>query len=116
MSSVDINLNGKNVSLDSDGYLLDPGQWNHEVAVEIAKKEGIGLNDDYWKIFDVMRNYYDRYKTFPSVSYITNKVKLLFGLNKKQAKVKIFKMFPYGYIAQACKISGMKHPKGWNTN
>jgi len=28
---------------------------------------------------------------------------------------RIFELFSYGYVAQACKIAGMKRPRGWST-
>ena len=28
---------------------------------------------------------------------------------------KIFELFPYGYVKQACKIAGMKRPRCWST-
>lgn len=31
------------------------------------------------------------------------------------ALAKLFNLFPYGYVKQACKISGMKRPRGWST-
>jgi sulfur relay (sulfurtransferase) DsrC/TusE family protein len=27
----------------------------------------------------------------------------------------VFELFPYGYVKQACKIAGMKRPRGWST-
>jgi len=37
------------------------------------------------------------------------------GTDKKQAKQFLFKLFPYGYVKQACKIAGMQRPRGWST-
>lgn len=31
------------------------------------------------------------------------------------ARNRLFELFPYGYIGQACKIAGMKRPWGWST-
>ena len=28
---------------------------------------------------------------------------------------RLFELFPYGYVAQACKIAGMKRPRAWST-
>jgi len=28
---------------------------------------------------------------------------------------RMFRLFPYGYVKQACKIAGMKRPRAWST-
>ena len=37
------------------------------------------------------------------------------GLDKKVAKDRLFQLFPYGYVQQACKIAGMIKPRAWST-
>jgi len=37
------------------------------------------------------------------------------GFEKKTAKQYLFKLFPYGYVKQACKIAGMQRPRAWST-
>jgi len=27
----------------------------------------------------------------------------------------LFELFPYGYVKQACRISGMRRPRAWST-
>ncbi len=109
-----MNIDGKNVEIDTNGFLVNPDDWNHDVASALAKKEGLKLNDDYWVVFDLIRDYYHKYKKFPGIRYITTQIKNLFSIDMKKAKVKIFRMFPYGYVDQACKISGMKSPINWD--
>ena len=31
------------------------------------------------------------------------------------AQKKLFELFPYGYVKQACKIAGMRRPRAWST-
>ena len=37
------------------------------------------------------------------------------GFDKKSAKAHLYKLFPYGYVKQACKIAGMQRPRVWST-
>ena len=108
-------INGISIELDPEGYLVHPEDWNREIAIELAKTENIELDDDYWKIFDFMRNYYEERGVAPDVRHTTKQMVLDFGIDKKAAKAKLFTMFPYGYVKQACKASGMKRPRGWST-
>jgi len=36
-------------------------------------------------------------------------------MDKKAAKGRLFQLFPYGYVKQACKIAGMMRPRAWST-
>jgi len=33
----------------------------------------------------------------------------------RDAQKKLFELFPYGYVKQACKIAGMRRPRAWST-
>lgn len=100
---------------DTEGYLINPEDWNKAVAVELAKEEGIELNDDCWAILHFMRKYYNEHGIAPDVRHVTDYLVKETGLDKKKAKKLLFDLFPYGYVKQACKISGMKRPRAWST-
>ena len=44
-------LAGQDISVDSEGYLLDLSQWTRDVGEEIAKEEGIAMTDELAKGF-----------------------------------------------------------------
>ena len=110
-----MNINNKNIELDVEGYLVNPEDWDRDVALELAISENITLTDDYWTIFDFMRAYYNEHGVIPDVRHTTKQMAIDFDLDKKGAKAKLFTMFPYGYVKQSCKVSGMKRPRGWST-
>ncbi|MDO9465786.1 MAG: TusE/DsrC/DsvC family sulfur relay protein, partial [Thiobacillus sp.] len=33
----------------------------------------------------------------------------------RDAQKKLFELYPYGYVKQACKIAGMRRPRAWST-
>ncbi|MEO1941218.1 MAG: TusE/DsrC/DsvC family sulfur relay protein, partial [Candidatus Thioglobus sp.] len=49
------------------------------------------------------------------VRHIFKQLGVDLDISKKEAKAKLFSLFPYGYVQQACKISGMRRPRGWST-
>jgi tRNA 2-thiouridine synthesizing protein E len=110
-----MRINNQDIELDPEGYLINPEDWNHDVANELANSENIKLEDDYWTVFDFMRKSYDENGVAPDVRHTTKQMVVDFGIDKKAAKAKLFTMFPYGYVKQACKISGMRRPRGWST-
>ena len=43
---------------DAEGYLVDPSEWTESIARELARREGITLTDDHWRVIRFMRDYY----------------------------------------------------------
>ena len=104
-----IEVNGDSIELDREGYLLDPGQWNEDVARELAAKEGIELTDDVWEVVNFVRDYYNERQAVPEHRLLLQELKRRHGKEKATRKY-IYDMFPYGYGQQACKIAGMRVP------
>jgi len=98
--------------IDEDGYLIDPIKWNESVAEEFASQENIQLTDVHWDVIRFMRKYYEEHLIAPDARYSIKHLSEKFG---KDSRNKLFELFPYGYVQQACKIAGMKRPRGWST-
>jgi len=46
---------GVTVDVTEEGYLTDPSQWTKEIALEIAKEEGLELTEKHFAILDYLR-------------------------------------------------------------
>ncbi len=110
-----MTINKQKIALDAEGYLIYPEDWNKTVALTLAESENIILTDEYWAIFDFMRAYYNEHGAAPDIRHTAKQMGIDWGIDKKSAKTKLFKLFPYGYVKQTCKIAGMKRPRGWST-
>ena len=100
---------------DTEGYLINPEEWDESVAIELANEERIELNNRYWIVLDFMRQYYSEQNIAPDVRHLISHLADKNQCNKTEAKKIIFELFPYGYVKQACKIAGMKRPRAWST-
>jgi tRNA 2-thiouridine synthesizing protein E len=100
---------------DSEGYLVNPDEWTDSIAIELAAEEGIELNQHHWQILRFMNKYYAEHNVAPDVRHVIGYLATANKSDKKEAKKKVFELFPYGYVKQACKISGMKRPRAWST-
>jgi tRNA 2-thiouridine synthesizing protein E len=100
---------------DSEGYIIDPEDWNEELARLLAAEEDLELSDDYWAILCFMRKYWQEHKVAPDVRHVIKYLVDQHGEDKKTAKQHLFRLFPYGYVKQACKIAGMQRPRVWST-
>ena len=47
---MDSVIAGFKLNLTEDGYLSDVSQWNRDIAIELAKEEGIELTDKHWEV------------------------------------------------------------------
>jgi tRNA 2-thiouridine synthesizing protein E len=97
---------------DAEGYLIEPGDWNEDIARELACEEDIALTDAHWDTICFMRDYYDEHQIAADARFV---IKHLSGRFGREAQKKLFELFPYGYVKQACKIAGMKRPRAWST-
>ena len=99
-------------ALDEEGYLIEPGAWNEEVASELAHRLNIQLVEDHWDVIRFMRGMYEEHQVAPDARHV---IKHLETRYPSQGRNRRFDLFPYGYVGQACKIAGMKRPRGWST-
>lgn len=97
---------------DDEGYLIDPLTWDEEIAQELARQESIQLTDDHWDAISFMREYYAEHQVAPDVRHVMKHLADRLGADSRN---RIFELFPYGYVKQACKIAGMKRPRAWST-
>ena len=100
---------------DTEGYLIEPDDWTEAVAIELAEEENIELTEAHWQVLQFIRQYYAEHSVVPDVRHVADYHATETGTDKKTAKKQLFELFPYGYVKQACKISGMKKPRAWST-
>lgn len=103
------------IQRDEGGYLTDPDAWTPAVADRIAVEEGISLEDDHWDVIAFMRAYLEEHGVAADARFVFRHLAKRHGENAKQARLRFFELFPYGYTKQACKIAGMRQPRAWST-
>jgi tRNA 2-thiouridine synthesizing protein E len=99
-------------ALDSEGYLIEPGDWNESVAQELARHIDIALDEDHWYVIRFMRAYQAEHQVSADARHV---IKHLDARYPGKGRKRLFELFPYGYPAQACKVAGMKRPRAWST-
>ncbi len=93
-----------NIAFNDEGYMTDPNVWNKEIAVELAKKEGIELTDAHWKVIEFCRESAKDSGKAPTLRQITKGV----GITTKE----LFGLFPKGPAKKVAKIAGLGKPEG----
>jgi tRNA 2-thiouridine synthesizing protein E len=93
------------VTRDAEGFLTDPGQWNEEVAAEIAREAGIAeLTPRHWQVVRFMRETYLTTGEAPSIRTLGKAS----GVSVKE----LYELFPKGPAKVAARIAGIPKPRG----
>jgi tRNA 2-thiouridine synthesizing protein E len=95
---------GQNVEVDVDGFLVNPSDWNRDIAAAIAADAGIELNDRHWQVIEFARKDNEAMGTPPGVRRITK--------NTDVSMKEMYQLFPGGPGVLAAKIAGLTKPKG----
>jgi len=106
-----IEVEGKTIETDEEGYLANLNDWIPAVAEAMAKEDGTELTDAHWEVINFLREYYDEYQIAPAVRVLTKAIGKKLGKEKGNSKY-LYELFPYGPGKQACKYAGLPKPTG----
>jgi tRNA 2-thiouridine synthesizing protein E len=96
---------GATVELNDEGFLVDSSQWTDEMAIELARREGIDpLTERHWQIIRFMREQYETTGTGPTVRVL--------GKTSGVSIKELYQLFPKGPAKVAAKIAGIPKPRG----
>ena len=103
-----LTVNNREISVDNEGYLTNPADWNEQVALQIADLEKLELTEERWKVIHFVRDYYEKYEKVPEARTLLKSMREDIG--DKATRKYLYQLFPYGYGQQACKIAGTRKP------
>ena len=106
-----IDVNGKALEVDEEGYLVNLGEWEKGVAEVMSAQDDLVLTDEHWDIIDFLREYYEEYQIAPAVRVLTKAIGKKLGKEKGNSKY-LYGLFPYGPGKQACRYAGLPKPTG----
>ena len=50
-----IEVNGKNIETDEEGYLVTLSDWTEDVGTVIAQTENVPMTQDHWDVVNFLR-------------------------------------------------------------
>jgi len=97
---------GKKLEVNEEGFLIDPKEWNKDVAEILAREEEgiLVLTEDHWAVINYIRDYYLEKNIAPMVRKVCKST----GLQLRH----IYELFPSGPAKGACKVAGLPKPDG----
>jgi len=93
------------IERNDEGFMINPADWNKDIADEIAQLEGIDvLTNEHWKIIEFCRERAEESGAAPTLRQISKGA----GVSTKE----LFALFPKGPAKKVAKISGLGKPEG----
>jgi TusE/DsrC/DsvC family sulfur relay protein len=97
----ELNVAGNSVKIDEDGFLMDPFQWNEDVARALAAEDELELTDKHFEVLNFLR------KTVNDGEQLTiRKVGNSGIVDIKQ----FYALFPKGPLKMSSKYAGLPKP------
>ena len=98
-------LAGVEVELNDEGFMVDPASWSEEIAVELARRDGIDpMSERHWQVVRFMREEYLSKGTGPNVRAL--------GKTSGVPIKELYALFPKGPAKVAARIAGVPKPQG----
>lgn len=104
-----MNVDGKEIERDTQGYLKCVTDWSEVVAPLLAEEEGITLSEAHWEVVFFVRDFYLEFNTSPAVRMLVKAMAKKYGEEKGNSRY-LFRLFPKGPAKQATKIAGLPKP------
>lgn len=105
-----LNINGREIALDKEGYLLELTDWDEDVATALASQEEIVLSPAHWEVINLLRIFYNRHQLSPANRALVSVVKRDLGVDKGKS-IYLMKLFRGSPAKTASKISGLPKPE-----
>ncbi len=112
-----IEVNGKIIETDEEGYLLNPEDWNEDVCEALIKQhEAAGhrpVNETARGLIEYFREYYEDHMMHPTMHKLLKtlgKVKGKSFRDQEEYKEFLYELFPHGPIQMLSKLAGLPKP------
>ncbi len=114
---MNFNVNGTMIETDEEGYLVNPDDWDEDVALAlIAQHEADGhkkVTETGWELIRYFREYYEDRMMHPSMHRILvdrEKVESKVFNDEKSYREFLYELFPHGPVNMLCKLAGLPKP------
>lgn len=98
------------ISTDDDGFLQDLSDWNEAVAIELAARENIELNESHWEIIFLLRDFHQEFDLSPAMRPLSKYIKQHLSADKASS-IYLLTLFPGSPAKLAAKIAGLPRPE-----
>ena len=105
-------VDGRQVPVDPEGYLLHLGDWSEAFARALAQREGLVLTDEHWELIRFLRQHYAEHGVQAQVRVMIKHFTQAWGL-RRGSNHHLHDLFPRGGPQkQGNRMAGLLRTKG----
>ena len=97
-------IDGRQVHVNEEGFLTEPGEWDEALGKTLATQIGIELTDEHWKAIRFLREDFVAQGETPTL----RRVSTVGGIPTKQ----LFQLFPQKPAKKMAYVAGLPKPVG----
>lgn len=107
-----VNVAGRAIATDQEGYIQDMEQWSESFAEALAAKEGLCLTEEHWQVIYYIREYYEEHGVQAQVRAMIKHFAREWGNDRGNNRY-LHDIFPKGGPQkQGNRLAGMRRTKG----
>ena len=107
-----VMVQGRGVSTDAEGYLLDRSDWSEAFAQALAREEGLVLTPAHWELIHFLRAHDQAHGVQPQVRAMIRHFSQAWG-PERGSNHQLHAMFPMGGPQkQGNRLAGLLRTKG----
>lgn len=112
MQTEAVVVDGREVLVDSEGYLVDPADWSEAFARVQAGREGIDLSAAHWEVIRYLRDHYIRHGRQATVRDMIRYFRRVWDAERGSNRY-LHRLFPRGGPQkQGNRLAGLLRTKG----
>ncbi len=102
-------VDGREIALDKDGFLVDLSDWNEAVAEALARREELELEDEHREVLRLLREFYAEFQLSPATGPLIKYTALKLGPEKGNS-MHLNRLFKGTPAKLAAKLAGLPKP------
>ncbi|KZX51840.1 TusE/DsrC/DsvC family sulfur relay protein [Stutzerimonas frequens] len=102
-------VEGREIALDKDGFLVDLSDWNEAVADALAAREELALEAEHWEIIHLLRAFYAEFQLSPATRPLIKYAAQKLGAEKGNS-LHLNRLFKGTPAKLAAKLAGLPKP------
>ncbi|AAY38203.1 MULTISPECIES: TusE/DsrC/DsvC family sulfur relay protein [Pseudomonas] len=104
-----LNIDGRSIELDKDGFLQDLSDWSLDVAHALSAEEGIELSAEHLEILELLRGFYAEFQLSPATRPLIKYTAMKLGAEKGNS-MHLNRLFNGTPAKLAAKLAGLPKP------
>lgn len=112
MQTSTVVVDGEELLMDGEGYLLDLDAWSEQFVHARAVQEELELTNEHWEVIYYIREFHDNHGVQAPVRDMLKHFKKVWGKEKANTRY-LHEIFPKGGPQkQGNRLAGVRKPKG----